>query len=301
MLNGLLANGTQPNPMDERSTAAQAAPVSPGLAPHTPTIRLENVHKVYDLGEIQVHALRGISIDIYPQEFVAVMGASGSGKSTLMNILGCLDRPTKGRYFLDGRDVSELTKHDLARIRNQKIGFVFQQFNLLARTSALENVELPTIYAGVPVAEREKRARDALDRVGLADRAGHFPSQLSGGQQQRVAIARALVNNPSILLADEPTGNLDSRTSVEIMDILQKLNDEQGLTVVIVTHEHDIAQYAKRAVEFRDGRIRHDVQIQNRAIAAEVLPTLPSVDDDALEAIANGQPPKPSVGNGSAG
>jgi putative ABC transport system ATP-binding protein len=285
--------------MDERPTAAQSSPVSPGLAQNTPTIRLENIHKVYDLGEIQVHALRGVSIEIYAQEFVAIMGASGSGKSTLMNILGCLDKPTRGRYFLDGHDVSALTKHDLAKIRNQKIGFVFQQFNLLARTSALENVELPTIYAGVAVAEREKRARDALARVGLADRAGHLPSQLSGGQQQRVAIARALVNSPSILLADEPTGNLDSRTSVEIMDILQKLNDEQGLTVVMVTHEHDIAQYAKRAVEFRDGRIRHDVQIQSRAVAAEILPTLPSVDDDVLEGIANGQPPASSAGNGS--
>jgi putative ABC transport system ATP-binding protein len=286
--------------MEERPTAAQTAPASRGTENNTPTIRLENVHKTYDLGEIQVHALRGVSIEIYPREFVAIMGASGSGKSTLMNILGCLDKPTRGRYFLDGKDVSALTKHDLAKIRSQKIGFVFQQFNLLARTSALENVELPTLYAGVPVAEREKRAREALVRVGLADRADHFPSQLSGGQQQRVAIARALVNDPSILLADEPTGNLDSRTSVEIMGILQNLNDEHGLTVVIVTHEHDIAQYAKRAVEFRDGRIRHDVQIQNRLIATEVLPTLPSVDEDLLDGIANGQPPTASSDNGSA-
>jgi putative ABC transport system ATP-binding protein len=281
--------------MDERATTATASstPPRPGAAQTLPAIRLENIHKTYDLGEIQVFALRGVSMEIYPGEFVAVMGASGSGKSTLMNILGCLDKPTRGRYFLDGKDVSGLTKHELAKIRSQKIGFVFQQFNLLARTSALENVELPTIYAGIPIEERETRAREALVRVGLADRAGHFPSQLSGGQQQRVAIARALVNNPSILLADEPTGNLDSRTSVEIMDILQKLNDQQGLTVVIVTHEHDIAQYAKRALEFRDGRIIRDVVIHNRAIAEEVLPTLPALDDGLIEALANGEPSQP--------
>jgi len=243
-----------------------------------PTIRLENVHKIYDLGEIQVPALRGVSLEIYRGEFVAVMGASGSGKSTLMNIIGCLDRPTRGRYLLDGKDVSGLTKDELAAIRNHKIGFVFQQFNLLPRTSALENVELPTIYAGVPIQERAKRAEQALQRVGLAERAGHFPSQLSGGQQQRVAIARALVNNPSLLLADEPTGNLDSRTSVEIMEILQGLNDQQQLTVVIVTHEPDIAQYAKRALEFRDGKLRKDTLVHDRLIASEVLPTLPAPD-----------------------
>ncbi len=219
-------------------------------------------------------------MEIHPGEFVAVMGSSGSGKSTLMNILGCLDKPTRGHYFLDGKDVSGLTKSELAKIRSRKIGFVFQQFNFLSRTSALENVELPTIYAGIPIEERQRRAEAALKRVGLADRSGHFPSQLSGGQQQRVAIARALVNNPSLLLADEPTGNLDSRTSIEIMDILQKLNDEQGLTVVIVTHEPDIAQYAKRALEFRDGKMIKDVQIQRRSIAAEILPTLPTLDDD---------------------
>lgn len=256
-----------------------------------PTIRLENVVKTYDLGEVQVHALRGVSLEIYPGEFVAVMGASGSGKSTLMNILGCLDRPTKGRYFLDGEDVSQLSKRELAKVRSHKIGFVFQQFNLLSRTSALENVELPTIYAGVPMQERERRAREALQRVGLAERAMHFPSQLSGGQQQRVAIARALVNDPAILLADEPTGNLDSRTSVEIMDILQKLNHEHGLTVVIVTHEPDIAQYAKRALEFRDGRMRRDVAIENRLIASEVLPTLPALDEDDLGEVAGSEPP----------
>jgi len=243
-------------------------------------IRLENVYKTYDLGEVQVHALRGVSLEIHAGEFVAVMGASGSGKSTLMNILGCLDKPTKGHYFLDGIDVSGMEKSDLARIRNHKLGFVFQGFNLLSRTSALENVELPTIYAGISLEERESRAKESLERVGLADRAHHHPSQLSGGQQQRVAIARALVNRPAILLADEPTGNLDSRTSVEIMDILQRLNQEAGLTVALVTHEPDIAQYAKRVLEFRDGKIRKDVPVTNRLIASEVLPTLPAVGED---------------------
>jgi len=287
--------------MDERSTTAQVPPNAktaekPGSAP---TIRLENIVKTYDLGEVQVHALRGVSLDIYPGEFVAVMGASGSGKSTLMNIIGCLDKPTRGHYFLDGKDVSGLTKRELAKIRSQKLGFVFQQFNLLSRTSALENVELPTIYAGVPIEERERRAKEALQRVGLAEREGHFPSQLSGGQQQRVAIARALVNNPSLLLADEPTGNLDSRTSVEIMDIFQKLNDQHGLTVVIVTHEPDIAQYAKRALEFRDGKMKTDVVIQNRSIASEVLPTLPALDEDLVAGIGT-ESSQPSNGNTAA-
>jgi putative ABC transport system ATP-binding protein len=264
--------------MDELTTAIME-PMTGDAAKDGAVIRLENVHKTYDLGEIQVHALRGVTLEIRTGEFVAVMGASGSGKSTLMNILGCLDRPTKGHYFLDGTDVSQMSKVQLARIRNRKLGFVFQQFNLLSRTTALENVELPTVYAGIPPEERTKRARLSLERVGLADRAGHHPSQLSGGQQQRVAIARALVNRPAILLADEPTGNLDSRTSVEIMDILQRLNDEEGLTVVLVTHEPDIATYAKRALEFRDGRLRRDELTRNRSIAREVLPTLPSLDD----------------------
>jgi putative ABC transport system ATP-binding protein len=283
------------------SPSTQQAPSSPritGAAEQVPTIRLENVHKTYDLGEVQVNALRGVSMAIYPGEFVAIMGASGSGKSTLMNIVGCLDKPTKGQYFLDGKDVSGLTKRELAKIRSQKIGFVFQQFNLLSRTSALENVELPTIYSGLPIEERARRAQEALQRVGLADRADHFPSQLSGGQQQRVAIARALVNNPSLLLADEPTGNLDSRTSVEIMDIFQRLNSEHGLTVVIVTHEPDIAQYSKRALEFRDGRLKKDVLIQDRSIAAEVLPTLPALDEDLVEGLANGEA-APRSGNGA--
>ena len=283
--------------MTEPSTSAAAAPLASNVVS---TIRLENIHKFYDLGEIQVHALRGVSMQIQAGEFVAVMGSSGSGKSTLMNILGCLDKPTRGQYLLDGKDVSGLTKTELARIRSQKVGFVFQQFNLLSRTSALENVELPTIYAGIPVAERERRAQEALARVGLANRSGHFPSQLSGGQQQRVAIARALVNNPSLLLADEPTGNLDSRTSIEIMDILQNLNDQHGLTVIIVTHEPDIAQFAKRVVEFRDGKIRKDVAVQRRSIAAEILPTLPSIEDeDNLEA-AGGEAAPPGPNGSSA-
>src|ERR1700683_5605143 len=268
---------------------AERAPATVEKTANSPSgtssvIRLEDVHKTYDLGEIKVYALRGVTLQISTGEFVAVMGASGSGKSTLMNILGCLDKPTRGHYFLDGIDVSGMRKTELAKIRNRKLGFVFQQFNLLSRTSALENVELPTIYAGIPQEEREKRANESLNRVGLADRAHHHPSQLSGGQQQRVAIARALVNRPAILLADEPTGNLDSRTSVEIMDIMQRLNAEQGLTVIIVTHEPDIAQYAKRVIEFRDGKVRRDVQVVDRSIASEVLPTLPVVGSDEEEA-----------------
>jgi putative ABC transport system ATP-binding protein len=266
--------------------AEQTIPVtSPtqNSAPSKPVIRLENVHKTYDLGEIQVQALRGVSLEVREGEFVAVMGPSGSGKSTVMNILGCLDRPTRGRYYLDGIDVSGMSKTELARIRNRKLGFVFQQFNLLSRTSALENVELPTVYAGIGPEERAKRAMESLTRVGLADRAGHHPSQLSGGQQQRVAIARALVNRPAILLADEPTGNLDSRTSVEIMQILQTLNEEQGLTIVIVTHEHDIAQYATRALEFRDGKLRRDNIVRERLVAREVLKTLPTAEEQAAE------------------
>ncbi len=246
-------------------------------------IHLENVHKTYDLGEIQVHALRGVSLEIRAGEMVAVMGASGSGKSTLMNILGCLDKPTKGSYQLAGVDVTNMTKVELARIRNSKIGFVFQQFNLLSRTSALENVELPTVYAGLQPEERRRRAQRALEQVGLADRAHHHPSQLSGGQQQRVAIARALVNEPSILLADEPTGNLDSRTSVEVMDIFQRLNEEHGITVILVTHEHDIASYAKRNLEFRDGKLRRDVLVRERLLAREILPTMKSVGEEDAE------------------
>src|SRR5882672_9619023 len=241
-------------------------------------IRIEDVHKYYELGETRVHALRGVSVEIQRNEFLAIMGASGSGKSTFMNILGCLDRPSSGQYLLEGIDVSKHDKKALALIRNQKLGFVFQGFNLLARTTALEKSELPTLYTKIHKSERSKRASEALNMVGLADRAEHFPSQMSGGQQQRVAIARALVNRPSILLADEPTGNLDTHTSVEIMDIFQKLND-QGLTIVLVTHEHDIAQFAKRVLVFRDGRIRKDDPIVGRPIASEVLKTLPTLED----------------------
>src|SRR5882672_6094458 len=241
-------------------------------------IRVEDIHKYYDLGETRVHALRGVSVTIERGEFVAVMGASGGGKSTFMNILGCLDKPTTGRYVLEGTEVSQLSKKELAAIRNRKIGFVFQGFNLLSRTTALENVELPTLYARVSKAEGEKRSREALALVGLADRVEHFPSQLSGGQQQRVAIARALVNRPSILLADEPTGNLDSRTAVEIMGIFQNLN-EKGLTIVLVTHEPDIAQFAQRTIQFRDGKIRRDEPVLNQPRAAEVLRNLPALED----------------------
>src|SRR5690348_9146062 len=244
----------------------------------TVVIRAEDIHKYYELGETRVHALRGVSVDVQHREFVALMGASGSGKSTFMNILGCLDRPSSGRYLLEGVDVSQHDKRALALIRNQKIGFVFQGFNLLARTTAFENTELPTLYTKINRVERHKRAADALAMVGLADRAEHFPSQMSGGQQQRAAVARALVNRPSILLADEPTGNLDSRTSVEIMEVFQDLNDK-GLTIVMVTHEHDIAEFAKRVLVFRDGKIRKDEPVRNRPRATEVLKTLPTLED----------------------
>ena len=240
-------------------------------------IRTEEIHKYYEMGETRVHALRGVSVAISRGEFVAIMGASGSGKSTFMNILGCLDRSSSGRYLLDGADVSRHDKRSLASIRNRKIGFVFQGFNLLARTTALENTELPTLYTKISATERHERATEALTLVGLADRLEHFPSQMSGGQQQRVAIARALVNRPSILLADEPTGNLDSRTSIEIMQIFQNLND-QGLTIVLVTHEPDIANFAKRVLVFKDGKIRKDEQILNRPRASELMKTLPQLD-----------------------
>jgi len=245
-----------------------------------PVIKLDHVHKIYKMGDIEVHALRGVSLTIQQGEFIAVMGVSGSGKSTMMNIIGCLDQPTRGTYILDGRDVSKLSKDDRADIRNQKIGFVFQGFNLLSRTSAIENVEMPMLYAGIGTAERRSRAHEALAAVGLADRENNHPNQLSGGQQQRVAIARALVNHPTIILADEPTGALDSRTSVEVMDIFQRLNRERGITLLIVTHEHDIAEYAQRVVIFRDGKIRSDEPVLHRRDAAEELKTLPSPDDD---------------------
>jgi putative ABC transport system ATP-binding protein len=238
----------------------------------TAVIQLEDIHKTYHTGEVDVHAVRGVTLTIGQGEFVAIMGASGSGKSTMMNVLGCLDRPTQGRYSIDGVDVSGLEREQLADIRNQKIGFVFQGFNLLTRTSALENVELPMLYSRdhLPAHTVAERAQRALATVGLAARADHHPSQLSGGQQQRVAIARALVNEPKLLLADEPTGNLDTRTSTEIMGVFQKLNDA-GMTIVMVTHELDIAQYTKRNVVMRDGLVVSDLEVSQRLIAQEEL------------------------------
>ncbi len=243
-------------------------------------IALEHVHKTYKMGDVEIHALRGVSLEIHPGEFIAIMGASGSGKSTSMNILGCLDRPTRGHYFLDGQDVSKLSKDELADIRNRKIGFVFQSFNLLSRTSALENVELPMLYLGVKPAERIARAKEALELVGLSQRMHNMPNQLSGGQQQRVAIARSLVNQPAIILADEPTGNLDSRTSIEVMDIFQRLNRERGITVALVTHEPDIAQYASRVIVFKDGRIKRDSEVENPRSAREELESLPPQEEE---------------------
>ena len=228
-------------------------------------IRLENIRKVYQTGEVEVHAVRGVTLSIARGEFVAIMGSSGSGKSTLMNTIGCLDRATSGNYFLDGVDVLGLNRDELAEIRNSKIGFVFQGFNLLSRTSALENVELPMLYVrhSIPHHEQVERASKALEIVGLTGRADHHPNQLSGGQQQRVAIARALVNQPALLLADEPTGNLDTQTSIEIMGVFQKLN-EQGITIIMVTHELDIASYAKRNIIMRDGQVVSDKAVENR-------------------------------------
>jgi putative ABC transport system ATP-binding protein len=242
-----------------------------------PLIRVRQLTKIYRLGEVDVKALRGVSLDVEAGEFIALTGPSGSGKSTFMHLLGCLDHPTSGEYVLHGRDVARLSKHQLARLRNKEIGFVFQGFNLLPRTSTLENVELPLLYAeGVTSVARRARAAAALESVGLGDRLHHNPSQLSGGQQQRVAIARALVNNPLLLLADEPTGNLDTRTSIEVMGIFQRLNAERGLTVILVTHEHDIAEYGKRIVSFRDGRVSSDHPVQQRRSAARDLEALPA-------------------------
>ena len=238
----------------------------------TPVIQLESIDKTYHTGEVDVKAVRGVSLSIHKGEFVAFMGSSGSGKSTLMNLLGCLDRPTAGRYLLDGIDVSGLDRDELATVRNRKLGFVFQSFNLLARTSALENVELPLLYADRRISSHamRERAERSLCLVGLSGRAEHHPNELSGGQQQRVAIARALINEPEVLLADEPTGNLDSRTSIEIMSVFQKLND-QGITIIMVTHEPDIAAYTKRNIVMRDGRIQSDQLIAKRLIGEEEL------------------------------
>jgi len=265
--------------------AIESPQIQPGTMPAPipearPVIQLDHIHKVYTMGDVEVHALRGVSLTIGEGEFVAIMGASGSGKSTTMNIIGCLDRPTRGTYILDGEDVSQMSKDERADIRCQKIGFVFQGFNLLARTSALENVELPMLYLGVDATQRHQRALEALAAVGLQGREQNHPNQLSGGQQQRVAVARSLVNHPALILADEPTGNLDSRTSVEVMEIFQRLNRERGITLVLVTHEPDIAQYAGRVVVFKDGKIKSDQRVENPRDAAEQLKNLPVVDED---------------------
>jgi putative ABC transport system ATP-binding protein len=265
-----IATELQMNPMLATQSVPEARPV----------IQLDHIHKTYKMGDVEVHALRGVSLTIREGEFVAIMGTSGSGKSTTMNIIGCLDRPTRGTYILDGEDVSEMSKDERADIRCKKIGFVFQGFNLLSRTSALENVELPMLYLGVDGPTRHQRAMEALAAVGLAGREQNHPNQLSGGQQQRVAVARSLVNNPALILADEPTGNLDSRTSVEVMEIFQRLNRERGITLVLVTHEPDIAEYAQRVVVFKDGKLKSDYQIEKQRDAAEELKNLPVVTDD---------------------
>jgi len=246
-------------------------------------IGVKNLIKTYVVGEVEVRALRGVNLDVQKGEFLAVTGPSGSGKSTFMHIIGCLDRPTSGQYFLDEQDVSRMSKDALAAVRNKKIGFVFQGFNLLSRTSALDNVELPLLYGGSTMksAERHKRAMEVLTAVGLGNRADHHPNQLSGGQQQRVAIARALINNPSILLADEPTGNLDTKTSIEVMDIFQRLNRERGITVLLITHEQDIAEYGTRIVSFRDGLVVSDRPVKERRLAQDELAAWVSLRADA--------------------
>ena len=249
-----------------------------------PLIRIVGLRKSYPLGDVTVHALRGVDMEMAAGTFATVVGASGSGKSTFMNILGLLDRPSGGQYFLEGEDVSGFDRDRRAVLRNRKIGFVFQNFNLLPRTSALENVELPLLYDGKPTSaqERHQKARGLLEAVGLGERAHHTPNQLSGGQQQRVAIARALVNDPEILLADEPTGNLDSRTSVEIMEILQRLNRDNGITIILITHEHDISEYGHRVITFRDGRVVSDEAVTARRDAAAELASLPALEEEAV-------------------
>jgi len=258
-----------------------------------PVISIRDLVKTYHVGEVTVRALRGANLDVEAGEFVAVTGPSGSGKSTLMHILGCLDRPTSGSYVLDGKDVSRMSKDELALIRNRKIGFVFQGFNLLSRTTALDNVELPMLYNSaekLKASVRHERAMEALRAVGLGERFHHFPNQLSGGQQQRVAIARALVTRPTILLADEPTGNLDTRTSIEVMDIFQRLNIERGITVLLITHEMDIAEYGTRLVRFRDGKIEIDHKVANRRDAAKELAALPPPEPEAAHVPADDVP-----------
>jgi len=262
-----------------------------------PVISVRDLTKVYRMGDYEVRALRGVSLDIEPGEFVAVTGPSGSGKSTFMHIAGCLDRPTTGRYVLDGRDVSELSKDELAAVRNEKIGFVFQGFNLLTRTTALDNVELPLLYRtknGFRSAERHRRAMEVLETVGLGSRFHHMPNQLSGGQQQRVAIARALINEPSILLADEPTGNLDTRTSIEVLGIFQRLNQERGITVLLITHEADIAEYGTRLIRFRDGRVVADQPVLHRRNAADELAALPPPEPDTIPPAETPAPEQPA-------
>jgi putative ABC transport system ATP-binding protein len=257
-------------------------------------ISVRDLVKTYHVGEVTVRALRGADLDVEAGEFVAVTGPSGSGKSTLMHILGCLDRPTSGTYILDGNDVSKMSKDELAVIRNRKIGFVFQGFNLLSRTTALDNVELPLLYNGaakLKSSDRHKRAMDALTSVGLAERFHHYPNQLSGGQQQRVAIARALVTQPAILLADEPTGNLDTRTSIEVMGIFQKLNRERGITIIVITHEMDIAEYGTRFIRFRDGKIQMDQKILKRRDADHELAALPPPEEDPILDVAADESP----------
>jgi putative ABC transport system ATP-binding protein len=274
------------------SRSAAAAPAdSVGLAaagavvnmPNSIVIGVKNLIKTYVVGEVEVRALRGVNLEVQTGEFIAVTGPSGSGKSTFMHIVGCLDRPTSGQYFLDGEDVSRMSKDQLAIVRNKKIGFVFQGFNLLSRTTALDNVELPLLYrGGLKAADRHQRALEVLGAVGLGNRADHHPNQLSGGQQQRVAIARALINQPSILLADEPTGNLDTKTSIEVMDIFQRLNRERGITVVLITHEMDIAEYGTRIVTFRDGQVVADRSVANRRLAQDELAALPPPSAEAV-------------------